>query len=117
MNLYKIKFFVLVDNIVEEGIKEFVLAKDDFKIYDYIDKKYNMDLWKGMEQEFLDYYDPDDSFYDDAKSPKDTIVKNKGNFDDSEIAEQRIQYEWELISENISISDINWKINKHIEII
>ena len=61
MNLYRITFSHTAPKDSEKGIKGYLLAENDEQVYNYVDKTFNYESWKDIDEdedrESSDIYD------------------------------------------------------------
>ena len=107
MNLYKITFSHTGPKDQKEGIKGYLLAKNDEQVYNYVDEKFNYGGWKDAEEEeeSFELYD-DDYNVIGTETFKEKILRIKGEQNDEDYdycdAYYGITlYGWELVKENV----------------
>jgi len=113
MNLYKILFKHYSQKDSEEGIKKFILAKNDTEVFDHIEEKHNYGTWGDQEEDF----EPEE---DGPQTYKEKLIKLKGQMYDEDYELHDLYYGatlygWELVQENIS--GVNISILKQIGIL
>ena len=103
MNLYKVNMTHAAPKDSETAIKEYVVAKNDYEVFNYLKSEGNYTYWNNVER-----YNED---YDDDLKKIDFIYKNRG---DSQLEEKwqdlyygSTIYDWELFIENISQPNID----------
>ena len=108
MNLYKITFSHTAPKDSKEGIKGYLLAKNDEQVYNYVDKTFNCECWKdneeGEDREPIELYD-DDYNVIGTETFKEKMLRIKGEQNDEDYdycdAYYGITlYGWELVKEN-----------------
>ena len=107
MNLYKIEFAHYAPKDREDGIKGYVLAKNDEEMYHYIDKQYCYDSMEDENEETEDDYDPE---FDEFETYKARMIHLKGRMNDEEYDIADTYYGvtvhgWELVEENVKVED------------
>lgn len=110
MNLYKILFTHSGPKSAEQGIKTYLLAENEEQVYEFIDKKYNYESWKDMEEdkdcEDYDIYDEDYNIIG-TETFKEKIIRIKGEMNDEDYDYCDSYYGitlfgWELVKEKIT---------------
>lgn len=107
MNLYKILMTHAAPKDHETAIKEYIIAKDDKEVFDYLKNKSGYTYWDDLEE---DEYDG---------IPKlDFIYKNKGDFKCEnkwqDLYYGSTMYSWGLYKENIQQNEIIALLNLKI---
>jgi hypothetical protein len=108
VNLYRITFSHTAPKDIKEGIKGYLLAKNDEQVYNYVDKTFNYECWKDNDEdedrEPIELYD-DDYNVVGVETFKEKMLRIKGEQNDEDYdycdAYYGITlYGWELVKEN-----------------
>ena len=109
MNLYKILMTHAAPKDNKTAIKEYVLAKDDKQVFEYLKNNSGYTYWKDIER------DEDD--YGDVKKI-DFIFENHGDsqLDDKweDLYYGSTMYDWELFKEDLSQTEIDTLVKLEI---
>tara|TARA_R110000803_G_C11732323_1_gene289834 strand:+ start:74 stop:454 length:381 start_codon:yes stop_codon:yes gene_type:complete len=108
MNLYRITFSHTAPKDSEKGIKGYLLAENDEQVYNYVDKTFNYESWKDIDEdedrESSDIYDRNYNIIG-TETFKEKILRINGEMNDEDYdycdAYYGVTlYGWELVKEN-----------------
>ena len=99
MNIYKIIMTHAAPKDNKKAIQEYVIAKDDIDVFNYL--KYGYAYWKDYEDE-EEYEDGEDKLKEIWENKGDSCLDSKWE----DLYYGSIMYDWEVFKENISEEDI-----------
>lgn len=104
MNLYKITFLHAGPKDRKKGIKGYVLAENEEKVFNYIDETFEHGYWSDPDNEPVDVYDEDFNLIG-TETLKEKIIRIKGEINDEDYDFDDAYYGitlygWELVKEN-----------------